>query len=255
MTKRDWFVSAGVGIVLGIVGAIASLPKSIHSQSVNASNGIDVALALTLNSHTKWDTALGIARFTFYGPEGETQVYVDSFEVASPNKAHIESISLDGKGQNTAWISDGEMTYALDGASKTFESAVLPQFSQDFSDIPQQLSEVAADMVYHHPFAMVIPLPIRDYLYPQWFPQGGGNFILSGEEYVLDRKTWVVEREKGSEFVKAWVDQETGVILKYTQWTNGKSFLDVEFTRIKFDTPIETAAFSPAAEYKQAVEQ
>jgi outer membrane lipoprotein-sorting protein len=102
---------------------------------------------------------------------------------------------------------------------------------------------------------MVIPLPIRDYLYPQWFPQGGGTFTLSGEDIVLDRKTWVVEREKELDFTKAWIDKQTGVILKYTQQVAGIPFLEVEITNIKYDVPIDIDIFSPAIGYVPEIER
>ena len=250
MTKNDWMIATIVGVVLGILGGLAFLPKVTHPQTANASTGVEDVLALTLNSYTKWSTAKGEAQFTFYGPKGEKQIYVDSFEIAQPNKAYIESVSQDGKGQNTIWISDGVNSYSLDESSKTYESAKLPKFSQDFSLLPKTLSEVDPDMVYHHPFAMVIPLPVRDYLFPQWFSQGGGIASLVGEENILDRKTWIVEQQKGSDLMTAWVDEKTGVILKYSQQIDGQLFLDVVFSNIEFDATIDSAIFSPAAAYK-----
>jgi outer membrane lipoprotein-sorting protein len=255
MTKKDWLVLTTFIVILGTIGGITFLSNVIHLQSVNASTGVEEALTFTLISHNKWETVLGDAHFTFYGPRGETQTYVDRFVISNPNKAYIESISLDGKGQNTAWISDGVKIYSLDESSKIYQIVDLPQFSQNFSKLPEQLSEVSSDTVYHHPFAMVIPLPIRDYLYPQWFPQGGGTFTLSGEDIVLDRKTWVVEREKELDFTKAWIDKQTGVILKYTQQVAGIPFLEVEFTSIKFDIPIDNDIFSPTIGYVPEIER
>jgi outer membrane lipoprotein-sorting protein len=210
-------------------------------------------LTLTLNSYTKWDTVRGEAQITFYGPKGEKQIFVDKFDIAQPNKANIESISLNGVGQDTIWISDGGLSYSLDEASKTYTSMKLPSFINDYSRLPKTLSEITADTVYNHPFALVIPFPIREYIYSEWFSQGGGKYSLLGEENILGRSTWAIEHQKGTDIVKAWVDQQTGVILKYSQESNENPFLDVEITKIEFNTPIANGIFLLASEYKPVI--
>ena len=257
MTKKGWLVLFLLAVVLLVilVGATLVVLNIFHPQEAKASTTVDDVLTLTLNSYLKWNTASGAAQITFYGPNGEQQIYVDSFDIVQPDKAYIESVSQDGSGQNTIWISDGTKSYSLDETSKTYQAADLPKFSRDYSLLPKTLADIQSDVVYDNPFAMVIPLPVREYLYPQWFPQGGGTYNLTGEDSILDRKVWVVDYQKGNNDCTAWIDQQTGIILKYTQLTDEKLILAVEFTQIGFDASIDDSRFSPPSGYSAAASQ
>ena len=244
MTKKNLLKSIVIGVVLGVLGGMLGLNVIFPVEPVNASTAVNDPLIATLTSHLKWDSLQGEANVIWYSPDGETQEYVNTFAIQQPNQANISSISVDGKGESGQWISDGETAYALDLEKQEFSSSSLPTFSSDLSKLPTTLAEVAgSNIVYPHPFSMVIPFPVKEYLYPQGFSQGIGQYALLGEEKFLDRLVWVVEYQNDTNKVTAWIDEETGVILKYIQWSDGKLFAEVRFTIFQVNPKINGDLF------------
>jgi outer membrane lipoprotein-sorting protein/uncharacterized protein YneF (UPF0154 family) len=245
MRKKEWVFTITIGIIIGIVGGIFIVPRLIRSTSGTTAAVTDDVLRATLTSHQKWDTLQGAADIIWYGPDGETQSYTSTFAIQQPNLAKISVESMDAKGSGGYWISDGENAYDVDPARETHTMTRLPTFSTDLSMLPATLEEAQnADAIYRHPFGMLIPSPIGDYLYPQWFSQGGGTYTLVGEDIFLDRKVWIVEHQKNANMVNAWIDQETGVILKYTQKMGENLYVEVTFTSFRVNAAIDNDLFS-----------
>lgn len=231
MTKKILLKGILIGVIIGVLGGLLGLKVLFPVDSVNASTAVNDPLLATLTSHLKWDSLHGEATIIWYSQEGETQEYVNTFTIEQPNKANISSTSIDGKGKSGQWISDGETAYSFDLETQEVSSYSLPAFSSDLMKLPTSMAEVAdSDIVYPHPFSMLIPFPVKEYLYPQVFSQGNGQYILLGDEEILDRHVWVIEYQNSTNKVTAWIDEETGVILKYLQWMNGKLFAEVNFS-------------------------
>lgn len=249
MKRTDWFVSIFIGVALGIVIVMTGLPNLIMKpKTVSAATGIEDVLTLTLNSHLKWNTVKGEAQFVWYGPKGETQIYIDTFDILQPDKAYVDIVSTNDSGNEGMWISDGTNFYTINKETKTFIENNIPPFARDFSLLPKGLTEAeSTNAIYRHPFALIMPAPVSEYLYPQWFGQGGGTYSNVGEDNISNRNTWIVDHKKGQDEVKAWIDKETGVILKYNQQTGGRLVLNVTFTKIEYNTPIDNTLFSVPA--------
>ncbi len=244
MAKKDLLRSIVIGVVLGVVGGLLGLSVIFPIGSVDASTAVNDPLLVTLTSHLKWDSLQGEASIIWYPPEGETQEYVNTFAIQQPNQANITSISIDGKGESGQWISDGETAYHVNLEKREFTSFSLPAFSTDLSKMPATLAEATdSNIVYPHPFGMLIPFPVKEYLYPQGFSQGIGQYALLGKEKILDRQVWIVEYQNETNEVTAWIDEETGVILKYVQWMNGKLFAEVSFTTFQVNPIIDGSLF------------
>lgn len=245
MTKKNWIFSITIGIVLGVIGGILGIPRLLQAKPVSAASTADEALYSTLTSHLQWNTVQGEADIVWYLPNGEKQEYINAFTIQQPNSANISVKSVAGSGTNNEWISDGNKAYNIDPETKTYAGASLPAFSKDFSLLPTTLEAArTTDAIYRHPFGMIIPSPVGEYLYPQWFSQGGGSYSLIGEDTLLDRKVWVVNQVKNSDDVTAWIDEETGIILKYTQKTDGKLFEEMTFTKFVVNSAIDGALFA-----------
>jgi hypothetical protein len=122
----------------------------------------------------------------------------------------------------------------------------IPGFAKDLDGIPQTLADIKQGEVTNHPFAMLISNPIMEYIYPVGFPQApaGANYQLVDEENVAGRSTWKVDLNIRTDEAVAWIDQATGIILKYSQKTDGKKVVEMEFSWIKIDQGINAQEFA-----------
>lgn len=253
MKRKDWFVSIIAGLLLGVIAIGVGIPRMLtESSSARASSQIDEILSLVLNSHSKWMTVQGEAEITWYGTKGETQSYTNQFVIYQPLSAYVDVINKDGSGFNEgSWISDGVNIYNLDKESKSYTQGKMPNFANDLSVLPNDLSQVKTDVVYNHPFSLLIPAPVKEYIYPEWFAQGNPvtAYSLLGEDSLLGRKTWIVELQYKTGQATAWIDQTTGMILRYVQEENGQKYVEVNFMFLKVDMPIDAGAFSVPSDY------
>jgi len=257
MKKLDWIIAISAGILLGVIAIGMGVPRMLtETQSAGASSKIDDILTLVLNSHTKWSTVKGEAEITWYDPTGGEgrQAYIDQFVIYQPLSAYVDGYNKDEPGFNDQelWISDGMNIYDLDKENKTYTESVLPKFANDLSVMPQNLSEVQSDVVYNHPFSLLIPAPVKEYIYPEWFAQGNPTtaYTLTGEDNLLGRNTWIVNLKYKTGQAMAWIDKTTGIILKYVQEENGQKFAEVTFTSIEVDAPIDASVFSVPPDYR-----
>lgn len=253
MRLKDWLVSLIGGIVLGgILYGSGITPGVLTGFPVSGSNSVDTALSTVLVSHTKWTTLQGSADFIWHGPSGETQTYMNLFAFSQPNLAYVDVINLAGTGNDGIWISDGKTIYDLNKEEKTYVTSSFPAHLLDMSMLPVSLSEVKPDTVYMHPMALLVPAPIKEYIFPSWFaqPKPGTMYQLIGEEMVLNRKSWVVtcQNPRGDQST-AWIDQETGIFLQYHQQLNGKPFLEMKMNQVEINNPIFAELFLPTDGY------
>ncbi|GAB4580605.1 MAG: hypothetical protein Fur0022_33470 [Anaerolineales bacterium] len=257
MTKRDWLLSIIAGLILGGLLISFGLTKG---TSVSASGNLEEILNLILNSHTKWQTIQGQAEVVWYSQDGSTQTYLTDFAIAQPAQAFFDTTNKEGTGNEGLWISDGEKAYALDKVARTYSESRIPAFALDLSMLPTSLSEVEQGITYGHPFALIIPSPLKDYIYSSWVAEGKGMYSLMGQEKISDRAAWVIEYKESfegelSEHFQIWVDQKTGVILKFIQFNLNKEwkaelFVEATMTSINFDQPIAPEKFSVPETYQ-----
>lgn len=253
MKRQDWFVSTIAGFLLGLIAIGIGIPRMLmESPSAKASSQTDEILSLVLNSHSKWTTVQGEAEVTWYGTEGETQSYINKFVIYQPLSAYVDVLNKSNSGFNEGlWISDGDNIYNLDKENKSYTQGKIPNFANDLSVLPSDLSQAKDDVVYNHPFSLLIPAPVKEYIYPEWFAQGNPStaYSLLGEDSLLGRKTWIVNLQYKTGQATAWIDQTTGIILKYIQEENGQKYVEVNFTYLEVDMPVDADIFSIPSDY------
>lgn len=247
MKKDDWFVAFITGVLLGLMAIGVGIPRLLSEiPSAIASNQMGEILSLVLNSHSQWSTAQGEAEITWYRSKGEIQAYLNEFVIYQPLLAYVDVKNIYSPGFNEIlWISDGKNTYEINKYGKTYIQHGLPNFVHDLSVLPDRLAEIEDQVVYNHPFSLLIPAPVKEYIYPQWFAQGNSldAYFLKGEENLLGRDTWVVVLEYKTGRATAWIDQKTGIILKYLQEESGQKRLEMHFTRLEIDAPVDADTF------------
>lgn len=254
MKRQYWFISAVAGFLLGLLAIGVGIPRMLMGPaSTGAVGQKEEVLSLILNSHTKWATVKGEAEVVWYGPKGDTQSYINTFVIYQPLSAFVDVTNKEKPGFNEGlWVSDGENIYNLDKESKSYTQGKIPNFANDLSVLPSDLSQTKDDVVYSHPFSLLIPAPVKEYIYPEWFAQGNLStaYSLLGEERILGRKTWIVNLQYKTGQATAWVDQETGMILKYVQEENGQKYVEVNFTSLEIDSPLAGDIFRVPSDYR-----
>lgn len=253
MTRRDWSVSIVSGLVVGLLLAVFITSGGSFTIDARAAQDADVEsiLKLILSSHTQWETTQGEATIKWFGSDGTTQEYVQEFIVSQPASARFEFTKSPVDLSSDLWVSDGEQLFEASTASKTYTQSPIPTFAFNTDMLPKSTEGMDRETVYHHPFSLLIPSPLAEYLYPQWFAQSqaDGVYKLLGEETLLGRKVWSMDYQIRNNHVLAWIDQETGVILRYIQEIDGQKFVEVNFTSVSFDAQITPSNFSVPPEY------
>lgn len=251
INKRDSYVSAASGIVLGLIFAFFVLSACSSAPNAKADAQVaevDAILDLVHTSHQKWQTAQGQATTIWTRPDGTQQVYVQEFVVVQPASARFVSIQSEVEPVYDVWMSDGEYIYEVDTASKEYVRSPLPAFAFDLSFL-EAVENDPDPVSVTHPFSMLIPSPVPQYLYPHWYAQQSavdGTYRILGEEEWLERKTWKVEYEAEVASL-AWIDQATGVILRFQQ----PGYVDFRMTSIAFDEPIDADVFTLPADFRE----
>jgi outer membrane lipoprotein-sorting protein len=241
-------------VVVGILIAVFGFFGGWQKMRANASGDADVeyVLNMVLNSHARWTTVQGTAEIIWYGPEGGVQRYVDRFEISQPASARFEMLDAPENTAGRLWISDGASVFDFDLDARTYAPSPLPRFAMDTSLLPATLAEVADDTVYHHPFSLLIPSPVAEYLFPHWFAQGQADAIykLLGEEEVLQREAWLVDYSDSREnHQSVWIDQQTGIILQFVKEVSGQTTVKFRFLSLVVDQPIDADLFNVPGEF------
>jgi outer membrane lipoprotein-sorting protein len=241
-----------VSILAGVVLVILILASGCGASQTSS----DAALSTMLTGYTKWQTLQGEAEFIWYGNNGETQSQTNKFALVLPDKAYVDVTGDIGPNVPGMWISDGQTIYMVDKKAKTYTQRDFPKDQADTSRLPTSLSQLKhAGGVITHPMAILIVAPIGRYLFPIWFPQGyiGDKYSIQREDNFLGRKVWVIECDTiHNDNLTAWVDQETGIILKYNQITQGKKYLEMTFMAFQVNGQISPDVFSLPPGYSQA---
>lgn len=250
MKKKDWITSIIGGSILGILivalQAFGYIPQALRAH---AASDIEEILTKTLQSDRNWSSLEGEVELTQYDADNNPHVDVIAVQIEQPLKANITiKVSDEKEKVNNKLVSDGLKIYEIDNTDLSYSESNIPSFATKTDLIPQTLADVKKGEVYHHPFEMLISNPIMEYVYPAWFAQGsdGTKYQLAGEETVANRSTWKVEFLTPYDMVTAWIDQETGIILKYRQATiDGQFVVGMEFNWVEINNQIDKDKFAP----------
>ena len=257
MKKKDFAISIISGVVMGLlIIFLGDSDTLFKGKNVSAESPMDSILTTVLNSDTKWTTVNGNAEITWYGKNDDLQSYTTAFTISQPDKVFVDTTDLSGFGNDGIWISDGVKIYELNKKSMTYVENVFPTHFRDISLLPRSLTDVEqTGMVAIHPLSLLIPSPIKEYIFPSSFAQGNAKdtYSLLGTDILLERQVWVVKYQNpyGDE-VHAWIDQGTGIIMKFTQSNSGVKNLDVVFKALHIDQQVEPNTFTVPSIYKLA---
>lgn len=248
MKQSNWKSSLIAGVVLGILTILLQPTGYIpQTKNVFAANSAEKVLLKALQSHTQWSSLDGEATLVQYDADGVAHTDVILISVAQPLQAKISyKTTNDPEKTKKEWVSDGKMVYLIDKSNLSFVESPIPPFAKKVDFLPQNLTDLKPGEVYHHPFEMAISNPIMEYIYPGWFAQApsGSRYQLLGEDEIAGRTTWKLNLQTATDNVTAWIDQKTGIILKYEQESNGQKIVEMEMTSINFEKQFAPQDFS-----------
>lgn len=252
--RKEYKVSIIVGAAIGLVCLSVLLAGWVTphwSMRLQDANVKDV-LNLVLSSHTRWSTVQGIAIVTWHGDNGDIQSHTTDFAFQQPARARVTLTEGSSFVEQTTWISDGEYIYEEKPQQRTYSQSLLPAFSHDTEFLPSNLSETSTEFIYLHPMALLTPSPISEFIFPHGFAQGNADTVykLVGEGKVAGRDAWIMTMTIRANSVMAWVDKETGVILKYNQEINGNLFEEFELVSVEFNSILPANTFSVDAGFE-----
>lgn len=230
---------------LGVLGTVLLLLGACSGGAPAATT--DEILQHVNNSHTHWQTIQGSATIVWTGPNGDEQEYRQDFAVSQPASARFLSTHWAVAPHFDLWLSDGKDIYEANTASQTYKTNPLPAFAFDLSSLDPP-TDAPDRMAAVHPFSMLIPSPIAQYIYPHWFTQQvlpQGAYTVQGVDEWLDRPVWLVKYASSDANSVAWIDQQTGVILRY----ESQGIVDFRMTAVRFDAPVAVELFSPPESY------
>jgi hypothetical protein len=249
MKRKDWVIAISAGFFLGILMVVfQSLGYLPQLLKVTAAGNAEEALLKTLQSYKNWSSLQGEAQLVQYDVNGNPHLDTVSVEIVQPLQANVAfKTSNDNAKTAQRWVSDGINIYQVNDKNLSYIEYNIPDFAKSLDFIPQTLADIKRGEVYNFPFAMLISNPIMEYVYPVGFAQApsGASYQLLGEENVAGRTTWKVVLQTKTDYSIAWIDQDTGVILKYSQETSGQKVVEMEFVWIKFNQNIDAQEFSP----------
>ncbi|MCB2178572.1 hypothetical protein KQH61_04070 [bacterium] len=245
-------MSKRLTIILIYVLIVSGCSASQETPADSAPTVTDI-LNLVLTSHTTWHSVEGTARTAWHMDGEEDQIFTTAFTFIQPARGKIVPLAGPDFLDKISWISDGSKILETNLTTGVQTISDLPRFASDTSMIPQNVDEVDPDTVYRHPFTGLVPSPLSEYIFPNGFAQGGPDTVyeLIGQESVIGRETWVMTATVRGQTVTAWIDQQTGVILKYQQEESSPT-LNFEVLEIQFDGDVDEGTIEILPEEPQA---
>ena len=188
---------------------------------------------------------------TWYDPTGSgqpSQVYHEKVWVDQLTPRFRSELEMEGGAQRALKLSDGQKIHNVNLVTGQTETTDLPGFARGGQFIPP-LEEGAA---YPNPLWGQIGTPLSEMAFSANFAQNKGTFKPIAVETVAGRETlaveWTYEANSQPSF-KAWLDTQTGVILKMQEFgKGGGSVIQGErvVNTVAYNESFDASLFDPA---------
>jgi WD40 repeat protein len=229
------------------VGGITTTPGPVSVLLSMASTSADIQTAM-LESATKWGTIWMDGTVTWYDPTGSDQppqVFHEQVWIDQPaSRFRVLLGPADGPA-DTFKVCDGTTILEMDLKSGQSQSHSLPKFAKASQYVPTLEPGVS----YPNPLWGQIGTPLSELVFSADRAQNQGTFEPVALETVAGRQTLAVEWtyvDNQQPSFRAWLDQETGVILKLQEFGKaGESEMQSErvVDQVAYDTPMNDDLF------------
>lgn len=228
-----------------VIDSVARLPVSDpHLQQ---------ALHLMLTSDQRWTWLHVRARYTEYDHRADTAspsmpmdqvvghtTFIEEIEIHQPFEVTYRQF-LPGASQPRYEVAlhDGNLrvTHAVtaqSGANVTESHLSLERLRRELALLPRTWEQIQPGVVIDHPLVRMIPARSMDMLFPTWIAQQAtsqNRLFFEGEDEWLGRPAYRIRLEKpggGTAVITAWIDQQTGILLRYRYEVAGKLLVEYE---------------------------
>ena len=197
---------------------VATLEPALNPLNVQ-SDSETIRLRL-LHSYTFWKALWADATVTWYplpGSKDPPQINHEQLWVSQADhwfKSLIGPIQGDPE---TVKICDGTSILDMNLKSGQAETQQLPNFGKE----PYNPSELVTDTVYPHPLSGLIGSPLSEMVLSSSLGQRSGSFQAAQLVELAGRQALIVDwsRQPGVRVDRMWVDAQTGVILRWQNFS------------------------------------
>jgi len=247
MQRKDWFVALTVGLLIAAAVSFFGLEEFglVHSANVKAGEPDEIQQLrdLMLQSHHNWDSIHIVSTTTWFTGGKEESSWVSEVYIDQSSLRGRLDLSPTGKEPSVYWIVNNGEVYESNEETGESTQKTLPAFVSNgdgLAVLPEQteefrINEDGTQTIFRHPFGMLMPTPIADYLFPVGLAQRSGLYEILGQDSILNRDVWVVDyswSQGGGGIIRQrfWIDTATGIILKAI------SYADIEAKQIIEET-------------------
>lgn len=200
-----------------------------------------------LDGWTRWNSVAGEAVVLFIDETGQQQGFRERFIVQKPFMARFEVLDYDGEVVQGVWMTDGVTTYFF-RPGQGYQEDDLPQHLDEKEErLPRTWRALPRGQEVQHPFQAAIPSPVAQFVFPLQFVRKDAqvHYRLEEEAALLDRPVWILTIVDGDIEERLWVDQQTGVVLRYVQLVKGQPRVRYEVLLFVVDEPWDPVWFAP----------
>lgn len=234
-SNRSWLIIGGILAVIVLAGVgikmFGSSPDEGRAETLSSD-----LLSRAANSYKNWQVLDGKAEVIWTRLD-QSQKYQIDFSFDLPETAEVITTDLSGNKNGGLWSLDKDRQITQANDLGEVQSEELPPYLRQYLEtgaIPEVQN--APDAIIMHPFAMAIPSPIGEYLFPIWLTDKipAEKAEIVGEEELLGRKVKVLEAElENGEAYKLWIDTESGLLLKAFHQVNPDFSMEMNMLSLK----------------------
>ena len=210
-------------------------PAAEHPQRLSIHDPrLQRVLRLMLNSDRLWQSLDVRARYTEYAYQANPQAptapdtaqgkttFIEEIHIRKPWAVTYRQF-LEGQSKpryQVAWQANATQTGRRD------DQASADRFQRELAWLPRTLDAVQPGYVIDHPLVRLIPARAMDMLFPTWLAQQattGKALVYQGQATLFGRTVSRIRLDEGGgAVVTAWVDDQTGILLRFRKEVAGK---------------------------------
>lgn len=235
-SNRIWLILGGILAVIVLAGTGIKILGSAQDGGRAEPLSSDL-LSQAANSYKNWQILDGQAEVIWTRLD-QSQKYQIDFSFDLHETAEVITTDLSGNNNGGSWSLEKNRQITQSNDLGEVQSEELPPYLRQYLEtgaIPEVQN--APDAIIMHPFAMAIPSPIGEYLFPLWLTDKipAEKAEIVGEEELLGRKVKVLNADlENGEAYKLWIDTESGLLLKVFHQVNPDFSMEMNILSLKF---------------------
>lgn len=264
------FLAASLGVLVGILALVAFTPQDRGGSETTDPQVDNITLLplpnpvlqetllAMLNSDKKWESLSVRASYVEYAYQANVQnpsalagdylgktTFIEDIQVRQPGEVvYYQFLDGDSSPRYQVTLHAGKLTEtSLVQDNSLSEDSTSRNISVDYlrheeSFLPRSLEEIKPGYIVDHPLVRLIPARSMEMLFPTWLAQQAvsqNRLTYEGKAVLSGRSVSIVRLEKtGSGAAStAWVDDATGILLRYRYEVDGTLLIEYEVLELE----------------------